>query len=81
MISTDVGSVMKGDTSKGLSLSAQEQLKQFLNQTSAAGIPFRFWGTPDSPTLWKQLYDSGVDLIGADDLPGLQKFLLSTRHP
>ena len=36
--------------------------------------------TPDQPEVWKELLDAGVDLLNADDLAGLQKFLLS-RQP
>jgi hypothetical protein len=36
----------------------------------------RFWNTPDSPVVWRLLLESGVDLIGADDLDGLRSFLV-----
>jgi hypothetical protein len=32
----------------------------------------RFWATPDSPAVWDELLNAGVDLINADDLRGLQ---------
>jgi len=41
----------------------------------------RFWATPDKPGLerdavWNELINAQVDLIGSDDLTGLQdKFL------
>jgi hypothetical protein len=41
----------------------------------AQGRRLRFWNTPDLPVVWRILLKSGVDLIGADDLDGLQRFL------
>ncbi len=40
----------------------------------------RFWATPDTPAMWKELADAGVDLINTDDLDGLSTFLRA-RHP
>jgi hypothetical protein len=30
---------------------------------------------PDSPAAWRELRAAGVDVIGADDLAGLEAFL------
>ncbi|MFM9091819.1 MAG: hypothetical protein ACKOUK_08780 [Verrucomicrobiota bacterium] len=35
----------------------------------------RFWNVPDTPAAWSELWAAGVDVIGADDLAGLQAFL------
>jgi hypothetical protein len=35
----------------------------------------RFWAVPHSENLWQVFYNEGIDLINADDLPRLQKFL------
>jgi hypothetical protein len=35
----------------------------------------RFWDAPDTPRFWKELRRDGVDLLNADDLPGVEKFL------
>ena len=35
----------------------------------------RFWNTPDVPVVWRLLVRSGVDVIGADDLDALRRFL------
>jgi glycerophosphoryl diester phosphodiesterase len=35
----------------------------------------RFWATPESPAVWGELVDAGVDLINTDDLAGLREFL------
>jgi hypothetical protein len=45
------------------------------------GRQVRFWATPESVTVWKELRAAGVDLINTDKLSELQRFLLdsSTR--
>jgi hypothetical protein len=35
----------------------------------------RFWDAPDSTDFWRELRGDGVDLMNADDLAGLEKFL------
>ncbi len=35
----------------------------------------RFWDAPDSADFWRELRGDGVDLMNADDLAGLEKFL------
>jgi glycerophosphoryl diester phosphodiesterase len=40
----------------------------------------RFWNTPESPAFWRELLGAGVDLIGADDLAGLEKFLAGVQE-
>src|SRR3989441_1743356 len=58
----------------------KQKLQQTVTKAHAQGRKIRFWATPDQPEVWKELLDAGVDLLNADDLAGLQKFLLS-RHP
>lgn len=57
----------------------QQVLRQTVRQAHAQGRKIRFWATPDQSGIWKELLDAGVDLVNADDLAGLQKFLLSAR--
>jgi hypothetical protein len=35
----------------------------------------RFWDAPESVNFWRELRSDGVDLLNADDLAGLEKFL------
>jgi hypothetical protein len=37
----------------------------------------RFWGAPDRPAAWQELFDARADYINTDDLVGLEKFLES----
>lgn len=51
-------------------------LKQWVERAHGQGRKVRFWNTPDRADAWRILGDAGVDVIGTDDLDGLQRFLL-----
>ncbi|MDO8541793.1 MAG: phosphatidylinositol-specific phospholipase C/glycerophosphodiester phosphodiesterase family protein [Opitutaceae bacterium] len=53
------------------------RLRQWVERAHAQRRKVRFWNTPDRADAWGILADAGVDIIGTDDLPGLQKFLLN----
>jgi len=63
--------------SEAESMPAEDQvkLKQIVEQAHQKGRRVRFWGMPDSPTVWRALASAGVDLINTDDLSGLGQFL------
>ena len=50
-------------------------LDDWVAKAHARGRRLRFWNVPDSPVVWTQLADAGVDIIGADDLGALQAFM------
>ena len=54
---------------------ARRRVAQAVARAHAQGRRLRFWNTPDLPVVWRLLVGSGVDLIGADDLDGLRRFL------
>lgn len=58
-------------------MSAEEKAKlaEITTKVHAKGRRLRFWATPESPALWKELRSAGVDLIGTDDLKKLAGFL------
>lgn len=56
-----------------------KKLRELVARAHAAGRRVRFWATPDKPAVWAELLAAGVDLINADDLAGLQAFLLDRR--
>jgi hypothetical protein len=58
----------------------RRKLRRMVEQTHASGRRLRFWGAPDSEAVWSELYDAGVDLLGADDLSRLQRFLLARQN-
>lgn len=49
-------------------------LKQWVEKAHAQGRRVRFWNTPDRAEGWRILVNAGVDVIGTDDLDGLQRF-------
>lgn len=53
----------------------QQKLCELVAQAHSKGRLVRFWATPESELLWTELRRGGVDLIGTDDLPRLEKFL------
>ena len=50
-------------------------LGDWVAKAHARGRRLRFWNVPDSPAVWTQLADAGVDIIGTDDLGALQAFV------
>ena len=55
--------------------SLRRRLALTVARAHAQGRRMRFWNTPDLPVVWRLLVQSGVDLIGADDLDALRQFL------
>ena len=53
----------------------RRRLASVVARAHAQGRRLRFWNTPDVPVVWRLLVQSGVDLIGADDLDALRRFL------
>ena len=53
----------------------RELLKKFVVSAHAQNKRIRFWATPDSPQMWRELQLASVDLINTDDLAGLSVFL------
>jgi len=51
------------------------KLRKLVTTTHAQGRRLRFWGTPDEPLVWRELYFEGVDLLNTDNLAGMAAFL------
>ena len=56
--------------------SAKEKLYAAVQQAHKEGRKIRFWATSDNERVWEELYSAGVDYLNADDLAGVQDFLL-----
>ena len=54
----------------------RHKLNDIVRQTHEAGRRVRFWATPESQAVWRELMQADVDLINTDDLTGLRSFLL-----
>jgi len=60
----------------------REQLDALVKKAHQQGRRMRFWGAPDDESVWAAQLDAGVDLLGADDLDALQRFLTErARQP
>jgi|688.fasta_scaffold01846_19 glycerophosphoryl diester phosphodiesterase len=57
----------------------REKLNAIVKKTHDHGCLLRFWATPENERLWRVLRDSGVDLIGTDDLDKLASFLQQSK--
>jgi hypothetical protein len=55
----------------------RKKLRDYVAQAHRRGRLVRFWATPESPAVWRELLDAGVDLVNTDKLAELQKFLLA----
>jgi len=53
----------------------REKLAAIVRKCHDQGRRLRFWATPENSTLWTELRNAGVDLIGTDDLEALQGHL------
>ena len=65
-------------------LDEKKKLTSILEKARENGYMIRFWATPDRPgdyrkTVWSVLKNAGVDLIGTDDLKGLQFMFLEGK--
>ncbi|MFO0007750.1 MAG: hypothetical protein ACK559_42210 [bacterium] len=49
-------------------------MRDFVSRCESRGRKLRFWGAPDKPAVWQTLWESGVSLLGTDDLEGLARF-------
>ena len=67
----------KGEISK----EEQAKLRDYVERAHAKGKLIRFWNAPQSPVFWTELAHDGVDLLNADDLAGLETFLLTNPYP
>jgi hypothetical protein len=55
------------------------RLREFVAKAHRRGRLVRFWATPESPAVWKELRAAGVDLLNTDQLEELKRFLLEER--
>jgi hypothetical protein len=79
LVSESWTKVFKWSGAGPMSKDEQQELQRTVRKAHAQGRKIRFWATPDQSVVWKELLDAGVDLLNADDLAGLQKFLLSAQ--
>ena len=54
----------------------REKFRNIIAQAHASRRGVRFWATPESESLWRELRDAEVDLINTDQLERLRMFLI-----
>jgi hypothetical protein len=64
-----------------ISAPERAKLRDYVERAHAKGKLIRFWNAPQNPVFWTELAHDGVDLLNADDLAGLEKFLLTNPYP
>jgi hypothetical protein len=52
----------------------QARLAGMVSRCETQGRQLRFWGAPDQPVVWRELWDARVSLLGTDNLEGLARF-------
>lgn len=52
-----------------------KKLRDIVIKAHSTGRMVRFWATPETVPLWRELQSAGVDLIGTDQLERLEEFL------
>jgi len=62
----------------------KDKLDLIVQKAHKGGYILRFWATPDKPSterdaVWEKLIKAEVDLIGSDDLKGLQAIFYSNK--
>ena len=75
LISDNWGNHFKYRGQGEMAAAEREKLAAIVKKCHEQGRRLRFWATPENSTLWAELQNAGVDLIGTDDLKALQKHL------
>ncbi len=75
LISDNWGNHFKYRGKGEMSAAEREKLADIVKKCHEQGRRLRFWATPENSTLWTELQNAGVDLIGTDDLEALQQHL------
>jgi len=75
LISESWRSHFKWNGSGDMPAAEREKLHDFVRRAHARGSRVRFWATPESEAVWRELIGAKVDHLNTDDLPRLAKFL------
>lgn len=75
LVSQSWGSVFTWNGRQAMPEGERDTLRGIVKKAHEQGRIVRFWAIPPRPTLWKELLDSGVDLINVDNLSRFQEFI------
>jgi hypothetical protein len=74
-VSASWGSQFRWDGTGAMPDAERARLKEYVGRAHKAGRMVRFWATPETPALWRELVAADVDLINTDRLAELRAFL------
>lgn len=75
MISDNWGNHFRWRGAGEIPAAEKKKLRDVVTLAHNSGRRVRFWATPETPALWSELYEAGVDAINTDRLAELQAFL------
>jgi len=75
MVSAPFNAVASWNGKGQLTPDRQQILEEIVARAHDQGKPFRFWGTPDTPSSWQLLIKNGVDIIGTDEVDRARHFV------
>lgn len=79
-ISMNFSKLTKWNGINNLSLKDELKIKNKIYQVQKQNKKIRFWKSPDHENVWDFLYRKKVNIIGTDDLTGLELFLKSIEN-
>jgi hypothetical protein len=74
-ISASWGSIFRWKGEGAMPDAERRKLRDFVGKAHKHGRMVRFWATPETREVWKELLDAKVDLINTDRLAELRRFL------
>jgi alkaline phosphatase len=66
LMSMSMTEIIKWDGERELTPEEKEKITERIEQAHKINKKIRFWATPDTPLVWKELVSLGVDWIGTD---------------
>lgn len=76
-VSASWGSRFAWDGTGAMPAAERDRLREFVRKAHAKGRMVRFWASPETSAVWRELVAADVDLINTDRLAELRAFLLA----
>lgn len=78
-VSEDWSDHFKWQGQGSLSRGEEVELKAMVEKAHAQNRKIRFWGAPDTETIWETQWNMGVDWINTDHLSALRTWMLERK--
>lgn len=76
-VSEDWSDHFKWQGSGAMPDAEEAELRSMVGKAHSQGRLIRFWGAPDTKTIWETQWKAGVDLINTDHLAQLREWMLA----